>query len=180
MIPTPDFAGSDTMFDIKPISKQSIPRALDRAERYRLLNEPREAESICKDVLAIDPTNLVASTCLILALTDRFHIGEVQVDEVRPLAASLPGAFDRAYYAGVIEERWAKALLFAEKRRDAAFRGLVRAIELFDVAQKIATDGNDDALLRRNACVRIIQRHDLVVQDYDVKTDVYDDDVPLR
>ena len=30
-------------------------------ERYRLLNEPRQAESICLDVLRIDPANLYRS-----------------------------------------------------------------------------------------------------------------------
>jgi hypothetical protein len=34
-------------FDLKPISIASIPRALEKAERYRLLNEPEQAESIC-------------------------------------------------------------------------------------------------------------------------------------
>ena len=43
------------MFDLKPLSKDAIPAALAKAERYRLLNEPGEAESICLDVLRIDP-----------------------------------------------------------------------------------------------------------------------------
>src|SRR6266496_5947017 len=32
---------------LKPISRAAIPRALERAERYRLLSEPEQAESIC-------------------------------------------------------------------------------------------------------------------------------------
>ena len=38
-----------------PSSKDAVPAALAKAERYRLLNEPGEAESICLDVLQIDP-----------------------------------------------------------------------------------------------------------------------------
>jgi len=42
-------------FELKTLSPESVPRALAKAERYRLLNEPVEAESICLDVLAVDP-----------------------------------------------------------------------------------------------------------------------------
>lgn len=47
------------MFELKPLSEGAIPKALKKAERYRLLNEPRQAESICQDVLSIDPDNEV-------------------------------------------------------------------------------------------------------------------------
>ena len=45
------------MFELKPLNKDAIPAALDKAMRYRLLNEPGAAESICLDVLRIDPEN---------------------------------------------------------------------------------------------------------------------------
>ena len=45
------------MPELKPISKEAIPSALAKAERYRLLNEPRLAESICRDVLRTDAGN---------------------------------------------------------------------------------------------------------------------------
>ena len=60
------------MFQLKPIAKTSIPRALEKAERYRLLNEPRQAESICLDILAVDSSNQAALIILLLALTDQF------------------------------------------------------------------------------------------------------------
>jgi hypothetical protein len=60
------------VFQLKPLSKNAIPAALVKAERYRLLNEPGEAESICLDVLQIDPGNQDALVMLILALTDQF------------------------------------------------------------------------------------------------------------
>ena len=43
------------MFQLKPISKESIPAAIEKAERYRLLDEPNLAESICLDILEADP-----------------------------------------------------------------------------------------------------------------------------
>jgi hypothetical protein len=42
---------------LKPISKDGIPEAISKAELYRNLNEPGEAESICRDILAADPEN---------------------------------------------------------------------------------------------------------------------------
>ena len=44
-------------FTLKPISPEAIPEALQKAERYRLLNEPAQAESLCQDVLAVEPNN---------------------------------------------------------------------------------------------------------------------------
>jgi hypothetical protein len=45
------------MAELKQLHKDAIPAALEKAERYRLLNEPGEAESICLDILAVDPDN---------------------------------------------------------------------------------------------------------------------------
>ena len=59
------------MFELKPISHESVAGALAKAERYRLLNEPGEAESICRDILEIEPGNQQALISLILALTDQ-------------------------------------------------------------------------------------------------------------
>ena len=59
------------MFALKPISRDSVAGALAKAERYRLLNEPNEAESICRDILQVDPANQEALISLILALTDQ-------------------------------------------------------------------------------------------------------------
>ncbi len=60
------------MFALKPISPDSLEGAMAKAERYRLLNEPNEAESICRDILEVDPANREARISLILALTDEF------------------------------------------------------------------------------------------------------------
>ena len=55
-------------FELKMLSEDAVPRALAKAERYRLLNEPGEAESICLDALAVEPANQSALTTLLLAL----------------------------------------------------------------------------------------------------------------
>ena len=45
---------------LKPLHKDAIKGALAKAERYRLLNEPAEAESICLD--AVSYTHLTLPT----------------------------------------------------------------------------------------------------------------------
>src|SRR2546428_1641562 len=101
-----------TMFQLKPLSKDAIPAALENAMRYRLLNEPAEAESICLDVLRTDPANQQALVILVLAVTDRFSkayaVGDSQAQEI---VARLQDEYERAYYSGIICERRAKAYL---------------------------------------------------------------------
>ena len=152
------------MFELKPIAQASIPRALEKAERYRLLNEPRQAESICLDVLAIEPDNQQALTCQLLALTDQFG-GVVSglAEKARALLPRLTGAYERAYYAGIIAERFGKHQLANDHpgARGAAYEYLAEAIKHYDDAELLAPKGNDDAILRHNTCIRIIQRHHL-------------------
>ena len=59
-------------FTLRSISKAAIPAAVKKAEHYRLLNDPEQAESICLDILAVDPDNQQALVVLILAITDQF------------------------------------------------------------------------------------------------------------
>ena len=62
-------------FELKRIAPDSIPEALSKVERYRLLNEPSLAESICLDILAVAPENQDALISLLLARTDQFGAG---------------------------------------------------------------------------------------------------------
>src|SRR2546423_5852544 len=98
------------MFELKPLHKDAIPAALEKALRYRLLNEPGEAESICLDVLQVDPDNQQALVALLLAMTERlakvYSIGDTQIKEV---LARLRDEYDRVYYTGLVWERRAKA-----------------------------------------------------------------------
>src|SRR3970040_326323 len=100
------------MFTLKRLSRDAIEAALERAERYRLLNEPWEAESICQDVLVIDPGNRRALVTMLLSLTDRFPGREPgTMAAARELLTRLDSEYDRCYYEGIIFERRGKALL---------------------------------------------------------------------
>jgi hypothetical protein len=152
------------VFELKPIAQDSIPRALERAERYRLLNEPRLAESICLDVLAIEPRNQAALSCMLLALTDQFGHGTGPLlERAKQLLPQFTGAFEKTYYAGIISERFARQQLLQNHpgARFSAYDYLVDAMEHYAVAEPLAPDGNDDAILRYNTCVRMIEWHRL-------------------
>jgi hypothetical protein len=100
------------MPELKLLSKEAIPAAMARVERYRLLNEPEQAESICLDILRCDADNQEAIIALLLAITDQFANGTgPRVSEARELLPRLRDEYERAYYAGIISERRARALL---------------------------------------------------------------------
>ena len=103
-------------FELKPISHEGIPEALEKVERYRLLNEPAQAESICLDVLRIDPENQKALIMLLLALTDQFGIG-VMLSKAREVLPKIRGEYERAYYEGIVWERLAHSQLRAQIER---------------------------------------------------------------
>ena len=149
------------MFDIKPLHRDAVESALSKAERYRLLNEPGEAESICLDVLAVDPDNHAARVTLLLALTDQFADVVGAHKAAREVLAGLTSEYDREYYGGIIAERRAKAQ-FARAGAAAgagAYEWLIEAMHHFERAEAIRPPGNDDARLRWNACVRFLARH---------------------
>src|SRR5437660_81412 len=100
------------MPDLKILSKEAIPAALEKANRYRLLNEPAEAESICLDVLKADPENQEAIVTLLLAFTDRFSKGYgVSDTQAKELLSRITSEYERAYYTGIFAERRAKTKL---------------------------------------------------------------------
>ncbi len=157
-----------TMDELKRLSKEAIPAALEKAERYRLLNEPAEAESICLDVLASDPKNQRALITLLLAVTDRFSKGYgVSGTQANKLLAQLEGEYERAYYAGILAERRAKARLAQDSPGAShyAYDNLREAMACFETAEAIRPPGNDDALLRWNTCARMIEKNRLVARE---------------
>src|SRR5260370_32635263 len=134
------------MFELKSLSgPEAIPAALEKAMRYRLLNEPGEAESICQDVLRIDPENQQALVILLLALTDRFGktyaVGVIQAQE---LVTRLQDPYKRTYYAAIISERPAKARLHQDTPGSghAAYHFLPEAMSWYEKAESIPTPGN--------------------------------------
>jgi hypothetical protein len=74
-------------FELKTLSPEAVSRAIAKAERYRLLNEPAEAESICLDALEIEPGNHDALITLLLALTEQF---EADVPGAVSIPTSVP------------------------------------------------------------------------------------------
>ncbi len=147
------------MHEIKLISTEAIPGALDKAERYRLLNEPREAESICRDIIQVDPENQQGLVLLLLSLTDQFGAGRhVSLNSVQDLVPRLHSEYERTYYAGVILERWGKAQLQSGIPSYTACDWLLQAMRCYDKAEAIHPPGNFEAILRWNTCARIINQ----------------------
>ena len=150
------------MFELKPLSLEAVPAALAKAEHYRLLNEPEEAESICIDVLDVDPDNQRALIQLLLARTDQLDQGSPNtLKRAREVLPRLEGEYERAYYGGLICERQAKALLQRRGKRSGfvAYEWFQYALEQYEQAIEVHTSDNTDATLRWNTCVRIIERH---------------------
>jgi hypothetical protein len=152
--------GERAVFELKPLSREAIPSALEKAHRYRLLNEPGEAESICRDILEIDADNQDALVTLLLALTDQFeeHLGPAS-EPVRQVLARIRDEYSRTYHTGIACERRAKAHLKRGGPRSPyqAYDWFCQALENYDRAAALRPPGNDDAILRWNTCVRILR-----------------------
>ncbi|HEV8375867.1 MAG TPA: hypothetical protein VGR38_06475 [Candidatus Polarisedimenticolia bacterium] len=148
------------MFELKKISRQGIPAALAKAERYRLINQPRMAESICLDILEVEPSHEEALAMLLLCLTDQFWRPGygVGLKEARDLLSRFPEGYLRDYYEGVISERWGKSLLTGHSSANAAVDWIRQAMTQFEKALAKSPPGNDEAILHWNACARLITR----------------------
>jgi len=147
-------------FKLKPISKAGVSEALERAERYRLLSEPSLAESICLDVLEIEPENRRALVTLLLAITDQFGHGATP-GTARQLLPRLKTEYEQRYFAGIIWERSAHAQLRkgAPNSSFRAYESLIHAMHCYEEAIELRPPGNDDAILRWNTCARILMRN---------------------
>jgi hypothetical protein len=147
-------------FDLKSISAHSIPEALAKAERYRLLNEPRLAESICLDILAVAPDHQQALISLLLARTDQFQ-SNAHAKSAQEVLAKIHGDYERAYYAGIIWERLGHARMGQGGLAGgaAAYHALREAMNHYERAIRFAPPGNDDAILRWNTCARMIMQN---------------------
>jgi hypothetical protein len=152
------------VFKLKPLSKQGVEAALEKAERYRLLNQPQLAESICLDILAIEPDNHKASIVLLLSLTDQFGKSATKAaKQAHDIASKLKDEYSREYYAGIIYERQgANALSSGTPGAEFdACEWYLDAMERYERADELNPPGNDDAILRWNTCARIIMQHNL-------------------
>jgi hypothetical protein len=152
----------DTVFPLKVLSHEGIAAALEKAERYRLLNEPWQAESICRDILRAQAQHEQALVMLVLAISDQFRTeGAERMDEAREVVGQLKDEYKRAYYSGIVWERRATAQMtrYTSGAGHIAYDGLRRAMAFYDEAERIRPAGNDDALLRWNTCARLIMSH---------------------
>ncbi len=147
-------------FELKSISVQSIPEALTKVERYRLLNEPVFAESICLDVLAIVPDHQQALISLLLARTDQFQ-SNVNAKAAQEVLAQIRGDYEQAYYAGIVWERLGNARIRqgSSGAGASAYHALREAMDHYERAMKVSPPGNDDAILRWNTCARMIMQN---------------------
>jgi len=163
---------------LKSISKAGIAEALAKVELYRYLNEPEEAESICRDILAVDPEHQMAKRMLGLAITDQFLGTSIdRYAEVAALFESLRDAYERNYYTGLLYERRAKAQLRTGCAAHILLPLVEDAMHYFAEAEKLRPAGNDDSILRWNRCVRLLESR----PDFHWERDqfpLHDDDSP--
>ena len=158
------------MFELRPIERSAIPAALEKAKHYRLLNEPLEAESICLDILELEPQHEEALVTLLLALTDQFERRlEKAFTEARKVAARLADEYDKAYYSGLVCERRAKVHLErgGPGSGHVAYDWFRKAMTFYEEAFGLHRD-TVDPILRWNTCARIIMQHPELDEEPDV------------
>ena len=144
---------------LKTISPSGIAEALSKVTLYRSLNEPEEAESICHDILAVEPDNQLAQRMLGLTITDQFT-GQVsdRYAEVESIFGNLVDSYERKYYLGLLYERRAKAQMRAGRPPELLVSLFKVAMQHFEEAEEIHPLDNDDAVLRWNRCVRLLHK----------------------
>jgi hypothetical protein len=150
--------------ELRPISADGVRHALEKAERYRLLNDPAQADSIYRDILAIDPHNQAALRGLVLALTDQLggERGQLADREAKELIKGFDDEYDRAYYMGIVLERETRAYLQRKTAvRSGAYHGFREAMAYYEKAAHLRAEDDVDAVLRWNSCVRAIEREKL-------------------
>ena len=157
------------MIELKLLQSEAIPFALEKAKRYRLLNEPDEAESICLDILATEPENQEALAMLLLCLTDRFSHSGINpfYNQALEIVPKLDTSYSKSYYMGVIYERRAKYHLKqgGPGAGTSAHDWFVKAMEMFKEALTGGDPKNQEAVLRWNSCARILNSHPEITAD---------------
>jgi tetratricopeptide (TPR) repeat protein len=157
---------------LKTISRDGIAEAMDKAQLYRCLGEPEEAESICHDVLAAEPNHQLALRTLGLAITDQFTgQGSDRYSEVDSAFRQLTDSYERSYYSGILYERRAKAEMRAGHPHQAVVSLLEEAMRHFAKAEEMRPASNDDAILRWNRCVRLLEKLPEVAHQAEIEED---------
>jgi hypothetical protein len=152
------------MDQFKPLAKVAIPSATEKAKHYRLLGEPSAAESICRDILRIEPNHQEVLVILILAMCDQFGEGyRVAPGTVLEIIKRLENEYERIYYTGISHERRGTASLRSGSPGSGfmAYDCFIDAMEWYEKAEKLAPEHNNDPVLRWNTCTRLIERNRL-------------------
>jgi tetratricopeptide (TPR) repeat protein len=145
-------------YELKHLAPANLEAAIAKAAHYRDLNQPEEAESICRDVLDVDPHQQAALRIMGLALTDQFATGNVGLlEEAVGAFERLSDEYDRVYHVGVAWERAAKAHL-ERNEAHSAVTGFEHALRLFERAEHLRPT-SPDPVLRWNRCVRLLKSH---------------------
>ena len=155
--------------DLKPLNPNAIASAMEKANHYRLLNDPENAESICRDILEHDPDHEQAIIGMILSLSDQFSKSLSLQDEAREFTARLKDEYLNSYYTGIVCERGGRARLARTTpgSKHHAYDLFREAMEHYERAESLSSDDNDDAVLRFNSCVRTIAKRKLVARPAD-------------
>ncbi|HEY8038214.1 MAG TPA: hypothetical protein VIF15_00400 [Polyangiaceae bacterium] len=145
-------------YTLKRLTRTNLEAAIAKAAHYRDLNQPEEAESICRDVLDVEPAHQQAWKLLGLALTDRFVSRQVGLlEEAIEAFERLSDPYERVYHLGVAWERAAKAHL-ERNEAHSAVTAFEHALRLFEQAEAMRAD-LPDPVLRWNRCVRLLANH---------------------
>ena len=150
------------MYTLKRLSPEGVPSALLKAERYRLLNQPWAAESICHDILVVEPENQQALVLLLLCITDQIGHGlAAGVTHAREVLPRLKSEYQQTYYAGIICERRGEAQLAQGGigSETAVYPWIREAMEWYGKAEEMRPAGNDESLLRWNTCARLLMQN---------------------
>lgn len=151
------------MHELKILNVQSLPSALAKAKTYRFLGEPDEAESICLDILAVEPNHQDALIQLLLSLTDKFSHGDLpdSYGRAREIVEKLDDTYCKYYYIGIIFEKRAKSHLKkgGPGAVESSYQWFVKAMAAFEKALSDCDPDNQDAILRWNSCARLLNNH---------------------
>jgi tetratricopeptide (TPR) repeat protein len=147
-------------YTLKRLPVANLEAAIVKAAHYRDLNQPDEAESICRDVLDVDQAHQAAWRLLGLAITDRFGEGGALLEQALAAFERLEGEYDRVYHLGVAWERAAKAHL-ERGEAHSAVTAFEHALARFERAQRMRPE-SPDPVLRWNRCVRLLTGHPLL------------------
>ena len=146
----------------KPLPKKSIPEALEKAQHYRLLNEPRIAESICLDILKVDPDHQEALVMVVLSISDLLERRKAEgVRQAREHIARIKDKYKRAYYDGLVCERRGLVVLRASQpgHHHYAYNWFMEALEHYAEAEKVQPKDSSEVILRWNTICRIFEAY---------------------